>query len=100
MQFHTYIFIALALLLLALAVFDAISTTQAIKRGAHEANIFMAWLMRVLPKGWVYVRIGFALAVIGAAAYSPYPGSIMLLVAACALWAYAVKNNFDIAWNK
>lgn len=91
---------ALAALVVALSTFDALSTRQAMKRGAREANPVMAWVQRLSPKGWPYIRLGFGIAVAAAGIIAGGTGGLILMALASAAWGYAVWNNYSIAWKK
>lgn len=94
-----YVHLMLAALLVALAVFDAISTLQAFKKGAHEANLIMAWLQNKLPKGWIYVRIGLGVAVALLSFAAPEAFGTAFCALAAMGWGYVVINNYSIAWR-
>jgi phage tail protein X len=92
--------IALAVVLVVLSAFDAVSTLQAFKRGAYEANPVMAWVQKVLPEGWIYARIAVGVFV-GVGSFSveaPY-GTLLCLIGA-AVWGWVVAHNYGIAWRK
>ncbi len=95
----------LAFLLSVAAAFDAISTLQAFKRNAVEANGFMAWMQRKLPNAWPYVKFSiFGLlpaALILVAFYNGSAvGATLAGIAGVAGLGYVIWNNYGIAWRK
>lgn len=92
----------LLILLAALAVLnflDVISTVAALKKpGVYEANIFVAWLQKVLGKNWWVIKpVGFALIAIIALSYGPQAPVIIATSLMVLGYIYVVQSNLKLA---
>lgn len=94
----------LALGFLVLGYFDVNSTKQALKRGTGtEANPVIAWLMKLSPTGWPWIKAGVMLLFVVMVCagvvlqHLPLRWIVMFLAAADAVYFAVVQMNYSIS---
>lgn len=89
----TTIEIATAFVFIILQVADVWTTTQALKRGATEANPVIAWVMARTGKAWPVVKLALA---VGGAYLLWLDGLLWAIWLLCGLYAIVVYSNWQI----
>lgn len=84
-----------------LQVFDVLSTNLVISKGrGHEANGLVGWIQKKLGAYWWLYKlplIGVFLYIAKANIGWPTIGVLALV---CAVYVYAVQNNYRVAWRQ
>ena len=70
---------------------DIYTTMIALQQGAREANPLLAWLFKHFPPLWTMVVVK----AFGVAALT-WAGSVYVNIAACAIYAWVVINNWKV----
>lgn len=93
-----YVFAALASLL---QVFDVVSTNLVISKSrGHEANGLVAKLMGWLGGFWWVYKIPVVAVFAAIAYFQPGWPAVGVLALISAVYAYAVVNNYRVAWRQ
>ena len=91
----TYLLYALAAVLVALNVLDAVSTSRALAAGAVETNPLQAWLQAHLRAFWWAPKMAGILAFVALCVFTgPLWYVLAALAAADALYTWVVYHNF------
>lgn len=91
--------LAFAIAVFALSILDVILTKAGAKAGKVETNPVMAWLQKLTPTGWPYVRSGGALVVAIGLLFIPFPISTIGLAAVAFVYMVVCLNNYDVVYK-
>jgi len=98
MQILLYV---LAFIASLLQVFDVLSTNLVISKGrGHEANGLVArWQAWAGDLWWIY-KLPLIAVFVSIAMLRPDKWAVGVLVLVIAVYAYAVQNNYRVAWRQ